>query len=115
MTIEPALFDIDPLTHARRGDPDTSHSSAAMLRPKEQMMVRLLIEFAHEPLTAEEAAELAGYGPGDGAWKRVSDLVRAGLLMDTGYRRVGHSGRPQIVRAITTKGMAEIRQRAERR
>lgn len=109
MTGQAMLFDLDPRKHARRSDPDTSHDAAAVLGPKDRMMRRLLAEFAKEPLTAEEASEAAGYTPADGAWKRVSDLVRAGYVADTGYRRRGHSGRNQIVRAITIEGMIEAR------
>lgn len=109
MTGEATLFDLDPRRHARRTDPDTSAAAAHQLAPKVAMMRRLLAEFAREPLTAEEASDLAGYGPADGAWKRVSDLVRAGLIADTGYRRRARSGRSQIVRAITIEGMQEYR------
>lgn len=102
------MRDAEPRKHARRGDPDTSHTSAAMLRPKARMMRRLLVEFARDPLTSDEACERAGFVPADGAWRRVSDLSVAGLVEDTGCRRIGRSGRPQMVRAITDEGMAEL-------
>jgi len=62
------------------------------------MQARLLAQYRFGAwFTAEEAAEAAGYTPADGAWKRVSDLVRLGLLVDTGERRKGRSGRSQRV------------------
>lgn len=105
MTAEP-LFDLDPHTHARTGDPRTSHAAARRLAARETMLRRLLAEFARYPdgLTAEEAAAFAGYTPADGAWKRVSDLALAGWIADTGRNRTASSGRDQIVRRITDAG-----------
>ena len=96
------LFDDADPPHARATDPDTSHEAAEKLTPKMEMKRRLLAAFADgRHLTAEEAAQLAGYRPEHGAWKRVSDLISAGLLEDTGKRRVGRSGRLQrVLRAV---------------
>lgn len=90
--------------HARRTDPDTSHAAARSLTDKAAMMRRLLVVYAAAPMTAEEATEAAGFGPEDGAWKRISDLARLGLIEDTPVRRYAHTGRPQVVRAITRAG-----------
>jgi len=54
-------------------------------------------------LTAEEAAAAAGYTAADGAWKRVSDLITAGHLEDTGITRRGSSGRDQRVLRLKLK------------
>lgn len=98
------LFDLDPRTHARWGDPDTSHAAARALSPRQTMMRRLLTAFMVEPLTADEAIWRCGYTAEAGAWKRISDLTLAGFLEDTGQRRPGRSGRDQMVRRITAEG-----------
>ena len=84
---------------ARTTDPDTSHAAGDQLSKsnRETMCGRLLAQIRLRPLTAEQAAEAAGYAPQDGAWKRVSDLRNAGLVVDSGLRRPGRSGRSQIV------------------
>jgi hypothetical protein len=98
---------LDPRTHARKGDPDTSHDAASKLSDQTTMMRTLLIAFTDGPLTAEEAADWCGYDPWASS-KRVSDLALAGYIEDTGLRRPGESGREQIVRAITDKGVAAL-------
>lgn len=95
---------LDPRTHARRADPDTSHEAAARLSDKTTILRNLLDAFMDGPLTADEAALVAGYAPTSGAWRRVSDLTVRGLVEDTGDTRPGVSGRPQMVRGITEAG-----------
>lgn len=88
----------DPVSHARSGDPDTSKDAAKRKSDIKAMRNRLLSQFVYGAwLTAEEASDAAGYTPADGAWKRVSDLLGDGLLVDTGERRKGRSGRAQRV------------------
>src|SRR5262245_45406436 len=94
---------LDPHTHARTEDPDTSHTAARRRSDQTALLHALLRPFTREPLTCEQAANRAGIDP-ERASKRVSDLVRLGLLEDTDDRRTGSSGRPQIVRRITTAG-----------
>lgn len=105
MTQAPLFGDLEPRTHARRGDPDTSHDAAARLANQRSMMRRLLVTYLERPRTADEATDAAGYDAASGAWKRISDLDGLGLISDTGDRRPGRSGRLQIVRAITEKGL----------
>lgn len=99
----------EPRELARTTDPDTSHAAAASLDAgRAGTMRRKLLDAygeRHEALTAEEAAERAGYTKADGAWKRVSDLIRSGLVRDTGERRPGTSGRDQRVLRITDVGL----------
>lgn len=103
----PTLF--DPVTHARTSDPATSHIAAHALSDKTTMMRTLLTTYAKVgPLTAEDAAEFAGYDPRDGAWKRVSDLKRNGWIEPTGATRPGSSGRPQQVCRITDEGREQL-------
>jgi hypothetical protein len=102
------LGEADPRTHARRNDPATSHLAAARLSPKHTILRALLEAFTDGPLTADEAAMVAGYAPAAGTWRRVSDLSGRGLVEDTGQTRMGTHGRPQMVRAITAAGWAAL-------
>jgi len=106
----PTLFDaaLDPHTHARTTDPDTSSAAARRLSDKRTMMRRLLRAFEAGDSTAEEVAARCGYTAADGAWKRVSDLRNAGWVEDTGHRRPGSSGRQQMVLAITDAGRDQL-------
>lgn len=105
------LFDV----HARSTDPETSKGAARLLGGKAgTMRHRLLLTYDMDArawgfgLIAEEAALRCGYTAADGAWKRVSDLLNAGLLEDTGRTRPGSSGRQQRVLRITEKGRAAL-------
>lgn len=107
-------MNIDTLPQARLSDPETSHASAARLRAR-STIVALLRVYAGEPLhglTAEQASERVG-NP-DGAWKRVSDLQRLGLIepaVDAYGRsvtRTASSGRQQRVLTITGLGVATL-------
>jgi hypothetical protein len=88
-------------THARTSDPATSKAAAAAVTSKDTMLVVLEAAYArmwivlHRGMTAEEAATQAGYPPQFGAWKRVSDLTRMGVIVPTGVTRPGLSGRAQ--------------------
>lgn len=96
---------LNPTTHARVSDPDTSHAAAAALSPKATMLRRLLVAYReYGPQTTDEVIVSAGFGPVDGAWKRVSDLLHLGLIEDTGDRRPGLSGRDQRVCQISEAG-----------
>jgi hypothetical protein len=108
---EQQLSIYDAAAHARRTDPATSHAAAHALADKATMMRALLNVFAGHTggLTSEEACHLAGYGPADGAWKRVSDLKTAGHIIPTGDTRAGGSGRQQAVLAITEEGRKALR------
>ena len=105
---------MDPRTHARRTDPDTSRLAAHQLTDKSTMLTRLLTTYLDTDRTADEAARAAGYGPSDGAWKRVSDLAQLGYLIETGARRKGNAGRLQLVRRITDEGVIALARKAIR-
>ena len=49
----------------------------------------------------------AGFTKADGVWKRVSDLARDRLIVDSGIRRPGDSGRMQVVWAINYADMVQ--------
>jgi hypothetical protein len=104
-------FVIDSAGHARIDDPSTSVKAAKSLSSsvrQSSMMFHLLQVFVRFPATAEEAAELAGFTPADGAWKRVSDLERRGWIEDTGMTARGSSGREQRIMQITNNGKAAL-------
>jgi hypothetical protein len=105
-----------PEVLARRSDLYTSKLAAEKLTSKTTMMVRLLQVFSNYPTgtTGELAATHAGYGPADGPWKRVSDLLNGELLEDTGTTMTGGSGRQVRVLRITPKGTAWLRQERPR-
>lgn len=100
---------LDPRTHARRTDPDTSRAAAHDLgNARITLMRSLLRTFADRgTLTAEEAADLSGVDQWQ-ASKRVSDLDNLGWIEDTGWRRRGRAGRTQMVRQITDAGRREL-------
>jgi hypothetical protein len=107
------VYPFDPKTHARTTDPDTSHEAARKLRPGSMIRVCLRAFADGGPMTADELVAFLGYDPtwavqstrGAGAWRRASDLAALGYVVDTGERRPSfHSGRNQIVRAITDAG-----------
>lgn len=87
------------ITLARRSDPRTSHAAARSLESCERMNALLAIyrEAGVRGLTAEEAGDSTQF---DGAWKRVSDLQRLGMIVDSGATRVARSGRAQRVLVI---------------
>lgn len=95
---------------ARETDPDTSKEAARKLDAGRagSMRRRLLSCFISGPMTAEEAASAAGYGPEVGAWKRVSDLLNLGLVEDSGKKKLGSSGRPQRILSITDLGLSSL-------
>lgn len=111
-----AITPPDPAQLARVTDPDTSKAAAVKLGGKAgTMRLKLLREFntarsyaASQGLTSEEAGEFAGYTAEDGAWKRVSDLLNAGLIEDSGEQRRGSSGRMQRVLRITEVGLLAL-------
>lgn len=86
----PSLF--DEQLPARATDPDTSHA-AAKLGASRRRSARYALALAYaccSGLTDEQAAKIAGLGPG--AWKRCSELRASGLIVDTGERVEGSAG-----------------------
>lgn len=118
---EPSLWDAVEKMHedliakpaselARTNDPETSHAAARALGGKAGTMRRTLLDvYSCADLIAEEASEEAGYTAADGAWKRVSDLLGAGLLEDTGQTRLASTGRSQRVLRITQAGREALK------
>jgi hypothetical protein len=91
---------------ARRSDPETSIAAARSIAPtiaaSQAEVLVLFREFG--PMTDEEARQ--SYGEGgrqseSGLRSRRAELVRMGLLEDSGRRWPGRTGRQMIVWAVT--------------
>jgi len=101
--IQPALF-----AYARRTDPETSHEAAASvenLRASQHAVWALLREIG--PSTDEELAEAVRQSPRflispSGLRTRRHELVDAGLVHDTGQRKILATGRRAVVWAATS-------------
>lgn len=93
-----------PTPVARRTDPSTSWEAARSVSGIRESQREVLRVFADVGPTTDEAAFAfyAGYFHGrgqsiSGFRTRRSELVKAGLLRDTGERRKGSTGRSMIV------------------
>jgi hypothetical protein len=83
----------------RSSDPDTSQEAAASLPPQALgarcQELYALIEH-HGGLTTHQLVTLTGHDRGNTA-RRITDLVQAGWVRDSGLRRRGPTGRRSIV------------------
>lgn len=109
MTPEQLTFP-EPVRH---DDPDTSRRGAADVAPRAgSQRHRLLAAYAaagEGGLTADEAQAAAqGVALRSCYWKRVSELVHADLLEDTGLERMGDQGSLQRVNRITELGRSVL-------
>lgn len=102
--VEPVVKLLPPV--ARNTDPVTSHDATPAPTSRTTMMRQLLTQFRTGGVTAEQAADAAGYTSADGAWKRVSDLRNAGYIEATDRTHKARSGREQTVWEITQTGWA---------
>jgi len=94
----------EPRAHARRSDPETSHQAAASVkRMRESQMFILGLFRRHGGMVDDElivvaSGVLAGRKMSvSGIRTRRSELVRLGMVRDTGKRRRLESGRLSIV------------------
>jgi len=95
---------------ARGGDDWTSHAAVPHLSAGSQraQLLRCFAEAGEEGLTAYEAGVVAGLLH-VGYWKRVSDLMNAGLIEKTGGSRLVGTGKWQMVLVITEAGESALR------
>jgi hypothetical protein len=111
--------------YARSNDPETSQQ-AAKRQESDPGLVRIgtkkadaLEAFLSHPRTAQEAALWVHRNDDtianiEGTRRRVSDLVRAGYLLDSGLRRENPgAGTPSIVWQITGKGIRVLHEAHE--
>jgi predicted HTH transcriptional regulator len=80
---------------ARNTDPDTSHEAAKLNTTTLEGMVLEAIN-ANGPMTTEEIARATGIDL-QSITPRIAPLMRLGLLVDTGLRKPGVSGRNRRV------------------
>lgn len=98
------LFAGQPRAHARRTDPRTSHEAAASVTHMRESQHTILSLFEqHGPMEDELLIKWAGgYAAGrkmsvSGIRTRRSELVRLGLVRDSGKRARLPSGRHSII------------------
>jgi len=115
--IRPAVVPLDPRLagpgQARRVDGDTSRFAASLIRAKaESERPRLLGAYADGlPWMDEEAAVRAGLDLHSEYATRVSELLRAGLLVQTAEMRVGAAGVPRRTCRISESGRLVLAKR----
>ena len=99
---------------ARTSDPVTSKRGERDVRPRRGSQAIKLLKAYHETertlggLTDEQAARYAGLGAG--AWKRCSDLRRAGFIAPTGRLTISTFGSAVQVCRITETGIARLQE-----
>ena len=92
---------------ARHTDPETSRLGAEDVKiRRDSQKMQLLIEYAKEPLTDEDAgyASKLAMKPGCCYWKRCSELRELGLIAPNGEKRMSLAGSLQMVCCITPAG-----------
>jgi hypothetical protein len=94
-------------THARTGDPATSHEAADAVDIAGQARQVLRVYLNGNAYTDHDAYRLAGLTVAiNGARQRCTDLRHAGLIERTGDRGATPSGRAGYLCRITPKGRA---------
>lgn len=109
-------FDWNKLTAeewlSRGSDPPTSKRAGKKVVERAPSQAQLLLkEYAlagADGLTAEQAGELSGLAQRRSCcyWKRCGELLKAGLVEDTGLTRVSSAGEQQRVCRITAEGLS---------
>lgn len=87
--------------------PGTSEEAARVIAPKAAILrEKLYTAFQrYGAMTADEACEVSGVSILAGR-PRVSEMVRLGILMDTGTRRPSSTGKTSAVWAIAPEKVA---------
>jgi DNA-binding Lrp family transcriptional regulator len=87
---------------AKRKNPQTSRDAHESIKPAKGYYHKKIIEALERirvGATYEEAAKVAGIRP-DQAWRRMSELVQAGIVYNVGITRQTSSGRKAMVRQL---------------
>lgn len=104
--LHPPGTDDDLFAHARRTDPDTSHSAAASVKNITTAHSQILgVLRGMGPLTDEQIyqhmrLDLLAKISESGCRSRRSELVNMAMVRDSGERRLTKAGRKSIVWAI---------------
>jgi len=97
------------MPHARRTDPRTSHEAASSVKNLTDTKRAIVLLVTAEPMTDDTLVhvyqtmarlELAPSASESGIRSRRAELVRDGLLIDSGARQKLSSGRNAIVWAV---------------
>jgi predicted HTH transcriptional regulator len=80
---------------ARNTDPDTSHDAARVNTSTLESRVFEVLN-THGPMTTEEISRVTGIDL-QSITLRIAPLMRVGILVDTGLRKPGASGRNRRV------------------
>jgi len=94
----------------KRNNPKTSRDAHNSIKPAKSYYHKKIIEALQRikvGATFEEAAKVAGIKP-DQAWRRMSELVQAGVCYNVGITRATSSGRKAMVRQLTGLKAVEI-------
>lgn len=86
---------------ARKTDPETSQEAADSVKaaPLEVVVLEAIKSF-HDGCTADEVAAKLPTVPMNTITPRFASLIRKRMIVDTGIRRKGKSGRSQRVLAV---------------
>ena len=102
---QPSLF--EPLAHVRRTDPDTSEQAARkakVLCNRHCQVILDLLRQVRTPMGAQEIADVTRLDDIQVA-RRWADLVRVGLVKDSGQRHRKRTGRMEIRYELTGGGV----------
>lgn len=100
--LEDAISAMNAEPRARKTDPETSRQGPSRVRIAGHRL-EVLALLRQRPRTDEElVACLSGQMSASGARTRRAELVRAGLVRDSGHRRRGTTGRRMTVWAAVT-------------
>jgi CRP-like cAMP-binding protein len=95
---------------ARTTDPDTSQAAADSLTPmgvesRCRELYTLIAGFPRSGLTCADLVKITNYDRGNTS-RRLTDLKHTGWIRDSGRRRPGPTGQPNIVWVVTDKDPA---------
>lgn len=101
MSTQPSLF--EPVAHARRTDPQTSHQAAERVRRIRESQadvltaIRLFGPISDEQLIKKYRANVYMWQSDSGIRTRRSELVKLGVVVDSGLRGRTASNRQTVL------------------
>jgi len=97
LDLEATIAEMNAQPQSRASDPETSDQGPCSLRMTRNRSQVLLLLQQRERCDSELVAALSGQMSESGVRTRRKELVRMGLVEDTGRRRKGSTGRSHIV------------------